>query len=122
MSEDTHLLYYSNNTCIINCPYNIPFENNNECIIHCSSSDFFEHLCKISNQSVETKEYMINTIINDITSGFMNSLLIKTINDENEELIVKDKNELYQIFILKTNILNIIKIFRKLTLENAKIY
>ena len=67
--EGTHSLYYDINTCIIDCPYNIPFEKNNECTTHCSASDFFNHLCVISNQTIQAKEYMINTINNDIING-----------------------------------------------------
>jgi len=95
--EGTHSLYYNNNTCIIDCPYNIPFEKNNECNIHCSASDFFNNLCVISNQTLQAKEYMINTIINDIASGLMDSLLLDNLNNKNESLIIKEKEEIYQI-------------------------
>ena len=96
--EGTHLLYYDNNACIVDCPYNNPFERNNECTLHCSASDFFNHLCMISNQTLQVKEYMIKTIMNDIINGLMDSLLLDILNNENKDLIVKEKNEIYQIF------------------------
>ena len=98
--EGTHLLYYIDYLCIINCPENIPYEKDNECIDYCSGNDFFNKLCRISNDTIQSKEYMINTITNEIINNYMNSSIfsiLSELKEGNSDLIIKDKKEIYQI-------------------------
>ena len=92
--KGTHLLYYIEYLCIINCPENFPFERDNECLDYCSGSDFFNKLCRISNHTFQAKEHFINTIINEIS---LMDNLFNILNEENSDIIIKDKNELYQL-------------------------
>ena len=94
--EGTHLLYYIEYLCIIDCPENFPFERDNECLDYCSGSDFLNKICRISNHTLKAKEYIINTIINEIRNNSMDNLL-NILSEENSDIIIKDKNELYQL-------------------------
>ena len=51
--------------------------------------DFFNVFCVISNENIETKENMVNTISNEITND-MNSF-------SNQNLVISYENETYQI-------------------------
>ena len=104
----THLLYYIEYLCIIDCPENLPFEKNNECLDYCSGFDFFNKICRISNHTIQAKEYIINNIINEITNNLLDNL-INNLNEENSDIIIKDKNEIYQLttsFNQKNNLYN----------------
>ena len=106
--EGTHLLYYIEYLCIIDCPENLPFEKNNECLDYCSGFDFFNKICRISNHTIQAKEYIINNIINEITNNLLDNL-INNLNEENSDIIIKDKNEIYQLttsFNQKNNLYN----------------
>ena len=94
--EGTHLLYYIEYLCIINCPDNYPFESNNECLAYCSGFAFFNKICRISNHTIQAKELIINTIINEITNNLFDNLF-STLDEENSDIIIKDKNEIYQL-------------------------
>ena len=94
--EGTHLLYYIEYLCIIDCSDKFPFEKNNECLDYCSGLDFFNKICRISNHTIQAKEYIINTIINEITHNLLDNL-INILNEENSDIIIKDKNEIYQL-------------------------
>ena len=63
-----------NNKCIIICGEYLPFEKNEECVSFCSTQDFFNSTCKINNQNINAKEFMINTIINEISDGYADLL------------------------------------------------
>ena len=93
--EGTHLLFYIDYLCIKNCPNNYPFEKYDECINNCSAIEFFNKICKISNGTISSKEKIINTITNEIINDITNDLLINL--EDNSDIIIKDKNEIYQI-------------------------
>ena len=95
--EGTHLLYYIDYLCIIDCPENYPFEKNNECRDSCSGSDFFNKLCRISNYTIQAKEYIANIIANEIINNILDTSLFNILNEDNSDIIIKDKNEIYQI-------------------------
>ena len=87
-----------NNRCIIICGEDLPFEQNEECVLNCSSQDFFNNICKINNQNLNSKENMINTILNEIVNGYADLLLLKVINEEKKDFFVKNNNtEIFQI-------------------------
>ena len=83
--EGTHLAYYIDYLCIIDCPENFPFEKNNECLDYCSGFDFFNKICRISNHITQAKEYLINTIINEITNNLLDNLF-NILNEENSDI------------------------------------
>ena len=48
-----------NNKCIIICGEDLPYEINEECISNCNTQDFLNNICKINNQNINVKEYMV---------------------------------------------------------------
>ena len=86
-----------NKTCLIACPETQPFEKNEDCFNDCFASEFFNNICIINNKSTQAKEKMVKNIENQINTESFNSLLENIINNDNNDLIVKDINELYQI-------------------------
>ena len=88
--EGTHSLNDYDYICIINCPEELPFLNNNKCISNCTAMEFFSQLCIISNENVNSKEYIIKTVMNEIIS-------LKFNVTNGEDLIIKDRNITYQI-------------------------
>ena len=103
-----------NNRCYINCPEGPTISNDNicigeikcpedswyiitgsnECSNNCSSLDFFKETCKLNNDSSNTKDEMINIIRNDLLNGLINS---EEIYEENKDLIVQNKNMIFQV-------------------------
>ena len=95
--EGTHLLAYIDYLCIIDCPEYLPYEKDDECLDYCSGTEFFNKICRISNQTEQAKDNMINIIFNDIKNGLMDSLLNNNLNGDFSDVIIKDENEVYQI-------------------------
>ena len=85
--------FLSNNkkNCLIECPENLPFEKNEECVADCNVEDFFHKVCRINNKNIQSKEKMVYNIEN--SNLFFEDILNKGEND----LILKDINETYQI-------------------------
>ena len=76
--------------CILNCENNdLSFVKDYQCIENCNAMDFFNVLCVISNENVETKEKMVNIISNEILND-MNTF-------SNQNLVISYENEIYQI-------------------------
>ena len=88
--EETHSLNDDDNICIIDCPEDLPFLNNDKCISNCTAMDFFSHICIISNENINSKEYIIKAIINEISS-------LKFNTTKGQDLLIKDRNITYQI-------------------------
>ena len=82
--------------CLIVCPNELPFEKDEECINDCSAEDFFNEICIINNKNTDAKEKMVENIENTIIDESSNSFLDILNTDEND-LTIKDINELYQI-------------------------
>ena len=95
--EGTHLLTYIDYLCIIDCPQHLPYEKDDECLDYCSGTEFFNKICRISNQTEQAKDNMINIIFNGIKNGLMDSLLNNNLNGDFSDVIIKDENEVYQI-------------------------
>ena len=87
-----------NNRCIIICGEDLPFEQNEECVLNCNAQDFFNSICKINNQNINTKEYMINTLLNEIINGYTDVLLSKVLNEEKKDYFIKNNDtEIFHI-------------------------
>ena len=87
-----------NNKCIIICGEYLPFEMNEECISNCSTQDFFNNIYRINNQNINTKEFMINTIINEISDGSVDLLISKVLKEDKEDYFIKNNNtEIFHI-------------------------
>ena len=95
--EGTYLSI-ENNKCIIICGEDLPYEINEECISNCNSEDFLNSICKINNQNLDAKENMINTILNDIHDGLIDSLLSKVLNEDKNDYFINNNNtEIFHI-------------------------
>ena len=57
---DETYLSENHKICLIKCPSYLPFIINDECISSCSARDFYNETCKIYNQNIEAKEYIVN--------------------------------------------------------------
>ena len=87
-----------NNKCIIICGEDLPYEINEECTSNCNTLDFLNKICKINNQNINTKEYMVNKIINDIHEGSLDSLVSKVLNEDKKDYFINNNNtEIFQI-------------------------
>jgi len=84
--------------CLIKCPIDLPFELSGECFSICSARDFYNGTCKINNQNFKAKEYIVNSTVNEIKNGSMNSLLMNVLNGDKKDLIINNNNtEIFQI-------------------------
>ena len=84
--------------CLIKCPADLPFELSGECFSSCISREFYIGTCKINNQNVRAKEYIVNSTINGIKNGSINSLLVNVLNGDKKDLIINNNNtEIFQI-------------------------
>ena len=97
--EGTHSLNDDDNICIIDCPEDLPFLSNDKCILNCTALEFFSQICIISNENINSKEYMIKTIINEISSLIFNIT-------KGQDLLIKDRNTTYQITQTKNQLNN----------------
>jgi len=87
-----------NNKCIIICGEDLPYEINEECVSTCNTQDFLNNICKINNQNINSKEYMINSILNDIADGSLDLLLSKVLNEDKNNYFINNNNtEIFHI-------------------------
>ena len=116
-NNDTSYIYEFKDICYKNCPPGTKLKNNNiceevlictnevfyiiietgECSNNCTALNFFNNICKINSDDPRAKDEMINTIRGDLLKGEINPLLIPKLFESNEDLIVKDKNMIYQL-------------------------
>ena len=83
-----------------NCTDKRPFINleTGLCSTECSAVDFFNQVCKIKNEESQVaKDILIKNIENEIMDGSIDDLLLNTIIEEKEDLIIESNNILYQI-------------------------
>ena len=73
--------------------------NNNELMENCTTEDFFKGLCDTENKilSTETKDNMINVIIDNIISGNLNDLLTEITTGEKNDFYIKEDDVIFQI-------------------------
>ena len=94
--NNCELCYYYNNSKCITCQY--INKNNNECLEECNSTNFFNNICRLNNNSIELmKDEMTNNIQNDLENGLMDPLIDNVINKKKEDLIIKEDDVVYQI-------------------------
>ena len=94
--------------CLIKCPVNLPFKINEECFSSCSARNFYNGTCTINNQNIKAKEYIVNSTINEIKNGSMNSLLMKVLNEDKKDLIINNNGlEIFQISSTNNQINNL---------------
>ena len=83
--------------CKIQCQKDFPFEKNEKCFSNCSAKEFLDNECLINYKSIDSKQYIINTIENAIIKGYLDSL-ITIINNEKQDIFINDSNkEIYTI-------------------------
>jgi hypothetical protein len=88
--EGTHSLNNDDYICIIDCPDDLPFQKDDKCTSNCSAMEFYSKSCMISNENINSKEYIIKKIIDEISSLKLNII-------KGEDLLIKDKNISYQV-------------------------
>ena len=109
--DDTYILQYKkkcydncpegtvesidNKKCLIVCPETKPFEKYEECFEDCYAVEFFNNKCIINNKNILSKEKMVENIENQIDDDSFNSLLENILNNDDNDLIIKDINELF---------------------------
>ena len=83
------------NLCQLKCEGNLLYVDliNKKCLENCHPIDFFNKKCGLFNPNLKIQQFYINYIVNEIKNGNMNPVL-------NNNLIVKDKNIIYQIISL----------------------
>lgn len=66
---------------------------------NCSTKDFFKGLCQIDNQtlSAETKDNMINNIVESIINGELDYLISEIANGASNDYCIKVDNIMFQI-------------------------
>ena len=74
-------------------------KKNEEIFENCEVKDFFEKACHTGDGklTIETKDYIINNIIDNIISGNLNILLSKIISGESNDYILKEDDVIFQI-------------------------
>ena len=89
----------NNFLCDKECPKEKPYEiiESNECIEYCNSNDLFNGKCKLNNNNPEIKDDMISNIKNEITTGNLDYLIKKFIEEEKEDIYFKEKDNIFQI-------------------------
>ena len=97
-------IYEYENRCYKECPIGtIP--NNSVCEIDenqkkiCKAKDFFLNICSSNAHNIEDKKEFAENIVNEITEGKINDILLEIATD-NEYIVIKEENEIYQISTL----------------------
>ena len=81
--------------CIKDYPF-LYFEDNS-CKERCYFENFFNQKCSLNYYDNETKKFLVSSIIEGIEDGLMNKLIINDVNGKKEDLIITEKDILYQI-------------------------
>ena len=71
--------------------------NDNSCLLDCKSIEFFNDICTLNNNNIQSKYKLFENIIEGIEDESMNKLLEKIINEEREDTIKMEENILFQI-------------------------
>jgi len=71
--------------------------NYNLCFPNCFSYDFLTKQCTTSYINKEIRDELINQIINDISEGILDTLIDSSIYEKKEELIIQEKDIVYQL-------------------------
>ena len=95
--ENSYLSNEMDKICSIKCPENNPFEKYEECYSECTAQELFTEICTINNKNINAKEFISNKISQDIINGSMDSLLLNILNENKEDLLIKDIKETYMI-------------------------
>ena len=98
----SNLIYNSdktdNNNIEKECPKDMPYKNqNNECTKECNATNFFNEICKISNNNPITQQDIIKNIKEQLSNGDLDSLLIGLTEGQKKDLLIKSKDITFQI-------------------------
>ena len=91
-SISSESLYCSENEFF---PYEII--ENQTCVKDCHAKDFFNQICKIAYNSIQTKDNLLETIRKEIKDPSMEDLLKNVTNENKKDLFIKAENVTYQI-------------------------
>ena len=91
--DNIYIYEYNNNICYNKCPSGT-FLYEEKCILNdCEPYDFFQNLCEINDKYLDN---IIDNIKNGIKEDPLKSLIENKIVNQNEDLVVKNKNITYQ--------------------------
>ena len=80
------------------CPYDTPYQLKNEdCVSECNEIDFFNGVCKISNDNSSILENMIEIIKSQLENKELEGLLSNVEDGEKKDLLIKVYNMTYQL-------------------------
>ena len=80
------------------CPYDTPYQLKNEdCVSECNAIDFFNGVCKISNDNSSILENMIEIIKSQLENKELEGLLSNVEDGEKKDLLIKVYNMTYQL-------------------------
>ena len=106
-SNDDIYIYEFNNKCFKECPQNTfissknPYicdiNKTNEFALDINQTYFFNKIKDIKNNSESNIDSVIQNIKSDLIKGNLDSLLINIIEGEKKDILINDKNILYQI-------------------------
>ena len=74
---------------INNCAQKYPFINTQDesCAEICHSEDFFHQKCKLNNQNIDSKNFIIDTIIREIENNTMHNLINEIIEGQMDSIV-----------------------------------
>ena len=98
-TQEDYSIYEYKKKCLDGCPLDSPYEIffSHKCIEECPAEDFFKEKCKINNNNQSILDKTIDMISNQITKGLVDLLILSTILEKNEDLIIKTNDVIYQL-------------------------
>ena len=104
VQSEFHKLKYSyKNNCVEVCPDGTYTDNDIYVCKYCHAKNFFNNLCHLDFDNINERENIIKTIINEITDRTLDDL-ISNMLEEQQDIIIKKNNTLYQITTLSNQI------------------
>ena len=84
--------------CIEKCPDNLQYiTKDNICVNNCNMDEIFRNNCGIIRINEDMKDVIIDKIRGDLLNGTMDDLISKIVEEKKEDLILADKDIIYQI-------------------------
>jgi surface protein len=93
--DNLFLCEYKVYECLDSHPFLILQDNS--CNKECNCKDFFKNICKLNNNNLNNKIYLISNIIKGIQEGLINESLEDLMNGKKSDIIKMENNTLYQI-------------------------
>ena len=95
--------YSYKNNCIEMCPEGTYTDKDIYICKYCHAKNFFNDLCHLDFDNINERENIIKTIVNEITDKTLDDL-ISNMLEEQQDILIKKNNTLYQITTLSNQI------------------